>query len=163
MLDTVIGIKVEQNLIPVWVRIVGCKQWRVMALYNLFFFFKAEQGSTLKTAELRKGWTSKGGQKEHGQATGSQKQEQMDSAERMIWFKVFQYSVTACHFPQDSKSLVKESGLTLLPNWREDMCVCVCVCPRDGNLYELFYQDCMERGGGIINSRRRERCFQNYG
>ena len=127
MLDTVIGIKVEQNLIPVWVRIVGCKQWRVMALSNFKKKKKkAEQGSTLKIAELRKDWTSKRGQKEHGQASGSQKQEQVDSAEKMIGFKFFQYSVTACHFPQDSKSLVKESGLILLPNWKEDTCVCVC-------------------------------------
>ena len=43
------------------------------------------------------------------------------------------------------------------------VCVCVCACPCDGNLSELFYQDCMEQGGGIINSRRRECCFQNYG
>ena len=34
MLDTVIGIKVEQNLIPLRVTIVGCKQWRAMALSN---------------------------------------------------------------------------------------------------------------------------------
>lgn len=54
MLDTVIGIKVEQNLIPVRVTIVGCKQWRAMALSNLKKKKKAEQGSTLKIAELRK-------------------------------------------------------------------------------------------------------------
>lgn len=34
MLDTAIGIKVEQNLIPVRITIVGCKQWRAMALSN---------------------------------------------------------------------------------------------------------------------------------
>lgn len=56
MLDTVIGIKVEQNLIPVRVTIVGCKQWRAMALSNFKKKKKkkAEQGITLKIAELRK-------------------------------------------------------------------------------------------------------------
>ena len=60
-----------------------------MAFSNFFCFLKAGQGSTLKIAELRKDWTSKGRQKEHKQASGSQKQEQVDYAERMIWFKFF--------------------------------------------------------------------------
>ena len=47
----------------------------------------------------------------------------MDSAERMIWFKRFQYYVTACHFPEDSNSLEKESDLILLAHQRENMCV----------------------------------------
>lgn len=56
MLDTAIGIKVEQNLIPVRITIVGCKQWRAMALSNFKKKKKkkAEQGITLKIAELRK-------------------------------------------------------------------------------------------------------------
>lgn len=53
----------------------------------------------MEIAELRKDYASKGGEEESGQVSGSQRQEQMDSSKRMIWFKVFQYCVIACQFP----------------------------------------------------------------
>lgn len=77
----------------------------------------------------------------------------MDSAERKIWFKLFQHSVTACHFPEDSNSLEKESGLISLAHHREDVYV-----------MEIFISHFIKttwNGGGMVLSGRSDRCYQN--